>query len=43
MIQRWVVLIAAAAVLVGCNTVRGFGQDVERAGDRIQNKAERAR
>jgi predicted small secreted protein len=43
MIQRLVVLLAAAVVLVGCNTFRGFGQDVERAGDRIQDKAERAK
>jgi len=30
------VLIAAALVLAGCNTVRGGGQDIEKAGDAIQ-------
>jgi len=30
------VLIAAALVLAGCNTVRGVGQDIEKAGDAIQ-------
>jgi predicted small secreted protein len=42
MIQRLVILLAAAAVLAGCNTFRGLGQDIERAGDRIQDKAERS-
>ncbi|HRK76995.1 MAG: entericidin EcnAB [Thiobacillus sp. SCN 63-374] len=31
-----VVLIAAALTLAGCNTVRGVGQDIEKAGDAIQ-------
>lgn len=43
MIERLIVLLTAAVVLVGCNTFRGFGQDVERAGDKIQDKAERSR
>lgn len=30
------VLIAAALTLVGCNTIRGVGQDIEKAGDAIQ-------
>jgi predicted small secreted protein len=30
------VLIAAALTLAGCNTVRGVGQDIEKAGDAIQ-------
>jgi predicted small secreted protein len=30
------VLIAAALALAGCNTVRGVGQDIEKAGDAIQ-------
>ncbi len=27
--------------LTGCNTMRGLGQDVERAGEAIQRKADR--
>ena len=34
-------LIAAAFVLAGCNTVRGFGQDVQKVGDKIEEKARR--
>ena len=34
-------LLAAAFVLAGCNTVRGFGQDVQKVGDKIEEKARR--
>lgn len=30
------ILIAAALTLAGCNTVRGVGQDVEKAGEAIR-------
>jgi predicted small secreted protein len=30
------VLIAAALALVGCNTVQGIGQDLEKAGSAIE-------
>ncbi|MGA9165503.1 MAG: entericidin A/B family lipoprotein [Thiobacillus sp.] len=30
------VLIAAVLTLAGCNTMRGVGQDVEKAGESIQ-------
>jgi predicted small secreted protein len=30
------VLIAAAMALAGCNTVRGIGQDIEKAGGAIE-------
>jgi predicted small secreted protein len=30
------VLIAATLTLAGCNTMRGIGQDIEKAGDSIQ-------
>jgi len=33
------VLVLAAAVLAGCNTVRGVGADVERGGEAIQGAA----
>jgi predicted small secreted protein len=28
---------------VACNTVHGFGEDVERAGEKTQNAADRAK
>lgn len=31
-------LIAAVCLLAGCNTVQGFGKDVEHVGDKIQGK-----
>ena len=33
------VLLAAAYVLAGCNTMRGFGQDVQKAGEKIEDSA----
>lgn len=30
-------LITFSTVLVGCNTWHGFGKDVEKAGEKIQN------
>ena len=30
-----------AVALAGCNTMRGFGQDVEKAGEAIQKKSDR--
>jgi predicted small secreted protein len=35
----WAVL--AAAMLAGCNTMQGLGQDIERGGEKIQDSAER--
>lgn len=29
------------ASLTGCNTVEGFGQDVQKAGDKIEDAADR--
>ena len=34
-------LIGSLAVLSGCNTMRGLGQDVEQAGEAIQRKSTR--
>ena len=31
--KRVVVLLAVAFVLAGCNTVRGFGQDIQKVGE----------
>lgn len=32
-------LLALAFVLAGCNTVKGMGQDVQRAGNAIERAA----
>ncbi|MGB8434004.1 MAG: entericidin A/B family lipoprotein [Burkholderiales bacterium] len=34
-------LAAWIALLAGCNTMQGFGEDVERSGEKIQDKASR--
>ncbi|MEC7118329.1 MAG: entericidin A/B family lipoprotein [Pseudomonadota bacterium] len=31
-----------AVVLTGCNTVKGFGKDVQRGGEKVESTAERA-
>jgi len=40
--KRLVVLFSLAALLAivstGCNTAHGFGKDMEKAGDKIQEK-----
>ena len=40
LIKRIVLLVFAGSLLaiaaVGCNTARGFGKDVERTGEKIQ-------
>ncbi|HZY20359.1 MAG TPA: entericidin A/B family lipoprotein [Ramlibacter sp.] len=36
-------LLALAALLAGCNTVKGFGQDLQKAGDKIEDAANRKR
>ena len=33
--------IMAAFVLTGCNTFKGFGKDVSKAGDKVTRTAER--
>jgi predicted small secreted protein len=34
-------LVVWAVVLAGCNTMRGLGQDIERAGEAIQKKSDK--
>jgi len=34
-------LVAYATMLAACNTMEGFGRDVERVGDKIEQKAQR--
>ncbi len=37
--KSMIILVLALSVLAGCNTMRGVGQDVEKAGEAIQRKA----
>lgn len=34
-------MLAFGFLLVGCNTMSGFGQDMSKAGEKIENKAEK--
>ena len=34
-------LAAIAFVLAGCNTARGFGQDLQKVGEKIEDKAKK--
>lgn len=34
------VLLAIVVLTAGCNTMRGAGQDIERGGEKIQQKAQ---
>jgi predicted small secreted protein len=34
-------LAAMGYMMVGCNTVHGFGKDVEKVGDKVQEKSAR--
>ncbi len=33
--------VMVAVILTGCNTFKGFGQDVSKAGDAVTNTAEK--
>jgi entericidin A len=35
------ILAAMVGLLVGCNTMDGFGKDMERAGEKTQDRANR--
>ena len=35
------VLIASAYVLAGCNTMAGMGQDVQKAGEKVEDAAKK--
>ncbi len=41
--KRLVVPVLALLIvaLAGCNTMRGFGQDMEKAGEAIQKKSDK--
>ncbi len=36
---QWMLALWIALALSGCNTMRGFGRDVERGGERVQDAA----
>ncbi|HEU5284833.1 MAG TPA: entericidin A/B family lipoprotein [Burkholderiales bacterium] len=39
---RWLLLgLLGTLLLAGCNTMEGFGRDVEKLGDKIEQKAKR--
>lgn len=45
MLKKSAALLAALAMVMGlaaCNTVKGAGKDVEKAGEGIQNAADKA-
>ena len=35
------IALSFALILAGCNTVRGFGQDVQKVGDKLEDAASR--
>jgi predicted small secreted protein len=35
------IMLATVAALIGCNTMEGAGKDLEKAGDKIQEKAKK--
>ncbi|MGB8433079.1 MAG: entericidin A/B family lipoprotein [Burkholderiales bacterium] len=41
MIRTLIAVLIASFALVGCNTMEGFGKDVEKGGEKIQGAAER--
>jgi predicted small secreted protein len=43
MIQRVLLILTAAFVLAGCNTIQGAGADIERGGEKIQDAAGKAK
>jgi predicted small secreted protein len=36
---RWFVLVTAVVAMAGCNTIAGFGKDVEAAGSAVEKAA----
>jgi predicted small secreted protein len=41
MLQKILATLMLLGAIAGCNTMQGFGQDVERTGEKIQDKAAR--
>jgi predicted small secreted protein len=40
-ITTTVLALSFALALAGCNTMRGFGQDVQKVGDKVEEAASR--
>jgi entericidin A len=36
-----ILFASLSLMLVGCNTVSGFGQDVQKAGEKVEDSAEK--
>ena len=41
MLKKILATLMLLGAVAGCNTMQGFGEDVERSGERIQDKARR--
>ena len=41
MLKRILATLLLLGTIAGCNTMHGFGQDVERGGEKIQDKSSR--
>ena len=39
--KKFAALLVVAFLLAGCNTVKGFGQDVQKVGDKIEDGAKK--
>jgi len=39
--NRLLGLLAIAALLAACNTMEGFGKDIQKVGDQIEEKAKK--
>jgi predicted small secreted protein len=39
--KKWIAWVFMALALVGCNTMRGVGQDLQKAGESIEQAAKR--
>jgi predicted small secreted protein len=41
LIRNSIILTALTVILIGCNTMRGLGEDIENAGGAIEEAADR--
>ena len=41
MLQRILAILMLLGTIAGCNTMQGLGQDIERGGEKLQEKATR--
>jgi len=39
--RKWILGIAIVAILTGCNTMRGLGEDVKQGGEAIERAAKK--